>query len=142
MDIIWIFLLIGLGLGAILSLIFGMFSNTGNTVYSRNIFGIQSTELITNIVVMAMGAAIVFLSVVSFLIKDLEYPQRSPLYFTTETLMMALSSSSIIFLMTFFRGYSFTSSTIEEFFLMFMKFGILHILLQFSGFYSFIFPPK
>jgi hypothetical protein len=91
---------------------------------------------------MAMGAAVVFLSVVSFLIKDLEYPQRSPLYFTIETLMMALSSSTIIFLMTYFRGYSFTISTFEEFFLLFAKFGILHILLQFSGFYSFVFPPK
>lgn len=142
MDIIWIFLLVGLGIGAILSLLFGVFSNTGNTVYSRNIFGIQSTQLITNIVVMAMGATVVFLSVVSFLIKDLEYPQRSPLYFTIETLIMALSSSTIIFLMTYFRGYSFTLSTFEEFFLLFAKFGILHILLQFSGFYSYIFPPK
>lgn len=142
MDIIWIFLLIGLGLGSILSLLFGLFSNVGDARYSRSIFGIQSTELITSTVVMIMGAAIVFLSVVSFLIKDTTYPQRSPLHFTIETLMMALSSSTIIFLMTYLRGYSFTTSTLEEFFILFLKFGILHVLLQFSGFYSYIFPPK
>ena len=142
MDLIWIFLLVGLGLGSILSLIFGLFSNAGDARYSRSIFGIQSTELITSTVILIVGASLVFLSVVSFLIKDVAYPQKSPLHFTIETLMMGLSSSSIIFLMTYFRGYSFTSNTVEEFFILFLKFSILHILLQFSGFYSYIFPPK
>jgi hypothetical protein len=142
MDLIWIFLLIGLGLGSILSLLFSLFSKTGTTTYSRTLYGIESTELITNIIVMFIGASLIVLSVVSFLVKDVTYPQRSPLYFTIETLLMALLSSVIIFLMTYFRGYKFTISTIEEFFILFLKFGILHILLQFSGFYSYIFASK
>lgn len=142
MDLIWIFLLIGLGLGSIFSLLFGLFSKTGNTGYSRSFYGIESSELITDTIIMIVGASLIVLSVVSFLVKDVTYPEKSPLYFTIETLMMSLSSSMIIFLMTYFRGYGFTMSTIEEFFILFLKFGILHILLQFSGFYSYIFPPK
>ena len=136
MDLIWIFLIVGLGLGAILSAVFGVFSKSGTSSYSRSIFGIQSTELITNTVILVVGATVIFLSVVSALVKDLTYPNKRPVNFAVETLTMATMSSLIIFLMTYLRGYSFTKSTVEEFFVLFAKFGILHILLQFSGFYS------
>jgi len=141
MDLIWIFLIVGLGLGGIMSVVFNLFSKQGSTAYSRSIFGIQSTDLITDTVVLIVGATVVFLSVVSALVKDLTYPNKKPLNFAVETITMATLSSLIIFLMTYPRGYPFTSKTVEEFGILFAKFGVLHILLQFSGFYSYVFPP-
>jgi predicted transglutaminase-like protease len=142
MDPLWIFLIIGLGLGGIFSFIFGTYSTAGTTAYSRTFLGMQSTNLLTNTIVFVVGATVVFLSVVASLVKDLTYPQKSPISFTLEALAMATFSSLTIFLMTILRGYKISSSTFEEFFVLFAKFGVLHILLQFSGFYSYIFPPK
>jgi hypothetical protein len=142
MDLIWIFLIVGLGLGGIMSVVFDLYSKKGSTAYSRSIFGIQSTDLITDSIVLIVGATLVFLSVVSAIVRDFTYPKKKPMNFAIETLTMATLSSLIIFLMTYLRGYPFTTKTVEEFGILFAKFGILHVLLQFSGFYSYIFPPK
>jgi hypothetical protein len=141
MDPLWIFLSVGLGMGIILSVLFGMYNKNTSIYYSKNIFGMSSTKLITDAIILLVGTSFLFLSTVSFIVKDLNYPQKSPLYFTIETLMMALFSALTIFVMTIFRGYQITSNTFLEFGVLAMKFGILHILLQFSGFYSYIFPP-
>lgn len=135
----WIFLLVGLAIGGVLSVIFGVYSKTGSSSYSRTIFGMQSTQLITDAVLLLVGASVVFLAVVSALVKDLAYPTKKPLSFAMETLAMATFSSMTIFLMTYLRGIRFSKTTVEEFFILFAKFGVLHILLQFSGFYSYIF---
>jgi hypothetical protein len=139
MDLMWISLLVGLAIGGVLSLVFGLYSKAGSSSYSRSIFGIQSTQLITDAVLMLVGASVVFLAVVSALVKDLAYPNKKPLNFAMETLAMATFSSMIIFLMTYLRGVRFSGATVEEFFVLFAKFGVLHVLLQFSGFYSYIF---
>jgi hypothetical protein len=139
MDLMWISLLVGLAIGGVLSLVFGLYSKAGSSSYSRSIFGIQSTQLITDVVLMLVGASVVFLAVVSALVKDLAYPNKKPLNFAMETLAMATFSSMIIFLMTYLRGVRFSGATVEEFFVLFAKFGVLHVLLQFSGFYSYIF---
>jgi hypothetical protein len=135
----WIFLLVGLAIGGVLSVIFGVYSKAGSSSYSRTIFGMQSTQLITDAVLLLVGASVVFLAVVSALVKDLAYPTKKPLSFAMETLAMATFSSMTIFLMTYLRGIRFSKTTVEEFFILFAKFGVLHILLQFSGFYSYIF---
>jgi hypothetical protein len=139
MDLMWISLLVGLAIGGVLSLIFGLYSKAGSSSYSRSIFGIQSTQLITDAVLMLVGASVVFLAVVSALVRDLAYPNKKPLNFAMETLAMATFSSMTIFLMTYLRGVRFSGATVEEFFVLFAKFGVLHVLLQFSGFYSYIF---
>jgi len=141
MDPLWIFLSVGLGMGIILSVLFGIYNKNTSVYYSKNIFGMSSTKLITDAIILLVGTSFLFLSTVSFIVKDLNYPQKSPLYFTIETLMMSLFSALTIFVMTIFRGYQITSETFLEFSVLAMKFGILHILLQFSGFYSYIFPP-
>jgi hypothetical protein len=53
---------------------------------------------------------------------------------------MALFPSSVIFLMTYFRGHSIDQNTWLEYFGLCIKFGLLHILFQFSGVYTSILP--
>ena len=62
--------------------------------------------------------------------------------FTIETLVVGIIPSLIILLMTILRGYTITNVTAGEFMILVVKFSVLHILLQFSGFYSSLFPPK
>lgn len=142
MDSIWWSVIIGLLFGGILSLLFDTLSKKSSSSKSRNFIGMDSQALITDSIVLIVVASFVFLSTVSVLIRDLDYPTKSPVKFTIETLMMSIIPSVTIFAMTSFRGYKITSSTFEEFSILAVKFGLLHILLQFSGFYSYVFPPK
>ena len=62
--------------------------------------------------------------------------------FTLETILMAVLPSIGFLAMAVLRGYRIDSKVSEEFSILVLKFGVLHLLLQFSGFYSNIFPPK
>jgi hypothetical protein len=142
MNPIILSLLGGLGVGGILAAIFALNEKKGKSSFSKSVFGMESTDLIADLIVFALGITVVFLGAVSLYVRDLTYPSKSPWSFTLETFAMALLGSSIIFIMTRLRGYPITTKTFEEFGLVVLKFGVLHILLQFSGFYSYIFPPK
>ena len=132
-------MLLGIFAGGILSVVFGLKQTSGTSELSRTIFGIQSNDLIANLILFAIGLTVVFLSVVSIFVKDLTFPNKYPLKFTIETLFMALTGSSIVFLMSYLRENKVSITTFFEFLLLFVKFGVLHILLQFSGFYSSVF---
>jgi hypothetical protein len=142
MDSIWWSLLIGLLCGGVLATVFGIYNKqlAGSTI--KTLFGVQSTTWITDAIVLILAASFVLLSAVSVITRDLTYPINKPLNFTLETLLMAFLPSVVLFAMTVLRGYKINSSSYEEFTVLLVKFGLLHILLQFSGFYSSVFPPK
>ena len=141
MELIWWAVIIGILLGGISSAIFGVYSKRGSVSYSRNIFGFQSSNLISDIVILLVAASFIFLTTVSIMVRDVAYPVSMPLHFTVETLLMAFLPACIIFAMTLFRGYPITLETFEDFGILAVKFGLLHVLLQFSGVYSYVFPP-
>ena len=142
MDSIWVALIIGIALGGVISLVFGILSKKGADAFSRNIFGMSSSVLVTNGLVLVVAGAFIFLATLSALVRDLAYPTTFPVQFTIETLLMAFMPSVVIFVMTKFRGLPIDAKTFAEFGVLVAKFGLLHILLQFSGFYSYVFPPK
>jgi len=139
MDSIWLALIGGLVLGAIFSVVFGIFNKKSSDSLSRNIFGMSSSVLVTDAIVIVIVGSFVFLSTISAIVKDLAYPRAKPINFTVETLLMAFMPASIIFVMTYLRGFPIELKTWEEFGVLSVKFGLLHILLQFSGFYSYAF---
>jgi hypothetical protein len=83
-----------------------------------------------------LGLAILYLLIASILIRDISYPRSHPLLFTTETILFSFVTGLIYFLMAYGRGVLGWIS-IFEYLLISIKFGVLHILLQFSGFYSY-----
>ena len=86
-----------------------------------------------------VGFGIVFgsyLILLSIFNRDLKYPKEHPLLFTLETLLFSFTGSSLVFLMAHGRGV-LSLKTLVSFLIDSLKFGILHILLQFSGFYSY-----
>ena len=78
----------------------------------------------------------IYLIVMSILKRDLKYPIAHPWLFTLETLLVSFTMGLIVVLMSYGRG-EFSVKTLLEFVLMTLKFGVFHILLQFSGFYSY-----
>lgn len=142
MELLYIAAFAGIALGAILSIVFGVYSRTGAESYIRSLFGMSSYDLIFGGIIFVLVASFLFLATISGVVKDLAYPKMRPVNFTIETLLMAILPASVFLVMTVLRGYSITATTFEEFSVLLVKFGLLHILLQFSGFYSSIFPPK
>jgi hypothetical protein len=141
MDILWIAVGVGLFIGSILSVLFGIYNRAGTEPYIRNIFGMSSADLIFDGIVCILAFGCLFLAVVSIVIRDNIYPSQFPLKFTLETLLMSVIPASIFLVMANFRGYKIDSKVGMEFSVLLLKFAILHLLLQFSGFYSDTFPP-
>lgn len=142
MDIIWKFIGFGIVISIIISTVFGIYSKSTATPYIRTLFGVSSNDLIFGMMILVILSTFFVLSVVSGLVRDLTYPTKNPIEFTIETLVVGIVPSLIILLMTVLRGYTITNVTAEEFMILVVKFSLLHILLQFSGFYSSVFPPK
>jgi hypothetical protein len=142
MDILWISAIVGVLLGLGTSVIFGIYSKPTANAYIRTLFGLSSYNLIFDGIIFILAACFLLLATMSGVIRDLAYPTAKPLNFTLETLLMAFLPASVFLIMTPLRGYTLTGLSFEEFMVLVVKFGLLHILLQFSGFYSNIFPPK
>jgi len=140
MNNIIYFGLIGLVLGGMASIGLNIYSKTSASRYTYVIFGLDVTELLSDIMILSIVFGVILLSGFSVLIRDLRYPKEEPVKFTIETLIMALVPSAIIFLMTYFRGHSIDEQTWLEYFGLCIKFGLLHILFQFSGVYTSILP--
>lgn len=141
MNLLWISLGIGLIIGLSMSVFFGLYNRAGAETYLRTFLGVSSYDLIFNGMIFIISAGFLFLAAVSFVIRDTWYPTTRPWNFTVETIMMSFLPASVFLMMGPLRGYSLSSELFGEFALLSAKFGILHLLMQFSGFYSSVFPP-
>jgi hypothetical protein len=132
----------GLAVGGALSVILNVYNKSTANAVSYSIFGLNISTLITQSTIFGLALTIALLSGYSVIVRDLTYPRAQPIRFTIETLYMALSCSSFIFVMAFLRGYTIDMDVSIEFLALLVKFGLLHTLLQFSGIYSQLFPYK
>ena len=108
---------------------------------SFNSWFMKNANLITQwgaIIIVAL--CIIYLTILSILVKDFKYPREHPYLFTLETILFSVGTGAIIFLMAYGRE-DLSSATWIEFLIISLKFGILQILLQFSGFYTYAFTP-
>lgn len=143
MDLTYIYIgSAGIILGLILSGLFGIYNRSSASSFTTKYLGSSITDVITNCTIFSIGLAIAILAVSSTFVRDVSYPIGSPISFILETILMGTLCSSIIFVMTVLRGYKISTTTIFEFLALFVKFGLLHILFQFSGVYSELFPYK
>jgi hypothetical protein len=135
---------IGLALGGLLSLVFGRFALPTRIPFQFTIGGFSTGILLTNIVLIAIVGAIVFFGYVSIVVQDTAFPRAHPWLFLVETLVVAFVPASVIYVMQDFRddGDFNLSKLNQEFLLLGAKFGIFHLLFQFSGLYSYLFAPS
>jgi hypothetical protein len=132
--------ILGLALGGILSAVFGRYVLPTKIPFEFTIGGVSTGLILTNLLLIAVVTAIVFLGYVSMVVQDTAFPGTHPWLFLAETLIVALVPASVIYVMTDFRdnGKVDFPPTVE-YFLLATKFGIFHLLFQFSGIYTFMF---
>ena len=142
MELMWWALIIGAILGVALSAVFGIYSTKTSNSWSMSILGMNSGDLITDGIFLILAASVVFLATVAGLVRDVYYPMNRPWAFTAEVFLMAIPPALTFLVMVALRGYALTTADVwEKFAILILKFGLLHVLLQFSGFYSDILPP-
>jgi ABC-type uncharacterized transport system permease subunit len=127
----------GLVLGVLISLLFAKYFR--NNSMNNSLFGMDINVFMTNLLMFSVIFAIVIFSTLSYLVKDLTYPRENPVYFTLETLFSSFVPSSMFYAILFLRGIPATQYRNIEYILLSAKFGLLHILFQFSGFYTYAF---
>jgi hypothetical protein len=77
--------------------------------------------------------------IISIIVKDLDYPVKNPWKFTVETLLMALLPSLALLAIIYMRTNKINSKDMIDFGILTAKFGVFHILLQFTGYYTYVF---
>jgi hypothetical protein len=135
---------LGLALGGLLSLVFGRFALPTRIPFQFTIGGFSTGVLLTNIVLAVIIGAIVFFGYVSIIVQDTVFPRAHPWLFLIETLVVGFVPASVIYVMQDFRDDgNFNISQLNlEFLLLGAKFGIFHMLFQFSGLYSYLFGTR
>jgi hypothetical protein len=130
----------GLGLGALLSLIFGRFALPTKIPSEFVIGGFPVGVILADFILFAVVGAIVFFGYVSMIVQDTAFPREHPWLFIVETLIVSFLPASIIYVITDFRdnGRLDLSSLNREFLLLAAKFGLFHLLFQFSGVYTYM----
>ena len=131
----------GIILGGLLSYLFGSVALPTKIPFEFTIGGISTNLIIVNLLVTVLVGAIVFLGYVAAIVKDTAFPARKPLLFLIETIVVAFLPASVIYLMTDIRtnGKLDFKELNMNFLLLAAKFGIFHLLFQFSGVYSYFF---
>jgi hypothetical protein len=129
---------VGLVLGTVLSYIFGSVVLPTKIPFEFTIGGLSSNLVIVNVLVVALVSAVIFLGYVAAIVRDTDFPSKNPWLFIAETAVVAFVPASVIYIMSDFRGAPATDLNIN-FLLLAAKFGIFHLLFQFSGVYTYFF---
>jgi hypothetical protein len=130
---------IGIGLGVVFSIVLGIYSNPTADTYTRELFGISSQTFLMYVTLFLTAFVIALFTAFSVLIRDSEYPTEHPGKFTLETFVVSAVPAAVIFIVAGFRGLPIGKKLFIEFGTLVVKFGLAHLLLQFSGMYSMIF---
>lgn len=131
----------GVLLGALLSYIFGSVALPTKIPFEFTIAGLSSSLILANILLAVIVGAIVFLGYVAAIVRDTAFPAAHPWLFLAETAGVAFIPASVLYIMSHVRttGVIDITDLNVSFLLLAAKFGIFHLLFQFSGVYSYFF---
>ena len=130
-------IIVGTLIGIIISYLFVKHGYVNK--YEVDVFGINSNNLITGIMLFCIVGGVVALAGMSAIIKDIEFIKKEPFKFTIETLIMALLPTIAFVGVIYLRTNKFNNKNIIESSVLFAKFAALHVLLQISGYYRYVF---
>jgi hypothetical protein len=129
--------IIGAIIGVILTVLYDRYGIVKS--YQINLFGINSNSLITGVVIFILVCSFVVLSGISVIVRDIGYIVKEPLQFTIEVLAMGILPTLAFIILMYYRTGKITSRRILESVALLVKFAGLHVLLEISGYYRYVF---
>lgn len=130
---------IGTLIGIIFSYIFTRYHIKIKTDFYANIFGINSNDLISGLLLFIVFGGVAGLAGIGAIIKDYDFIIQKPSVFIIETLLISILPTIGFAYIIFYRTKHITSSNIFELLILALKFAALHVLLQISGYYRYVF---
>jgi hypothetical protein len=127
----------GIAIGVFADILFVHGSMKNNASNSVSIYGMNANSLIANVLFGSLVLSLVVFAGLSYVVQDLKYPREHPISFTLETLCATFVPGLILYVIMLFRGVSITTHRHLEYLAMSVKFGLLHIMFQFSGVYTY-----
>jgi len=129
--------IIGAIIGIILTVLYDKYGIVKS--YQVNLFGINSNSLITAVILFILVCSFVVLSGISVIIRDIGYIVKEPFQFTVELLAMGILPTLAFIIVMYYRTGNINSRRILESAALLIKFAGLHVLLEISGYYRYIF---
>lgn len=124
----------------------GMFDTLFKFKTNGHGFNVVWPPLLTGLIIVMLVVVVLGSVVAGCWVGDIVFPKMHPYIFTLETLAMSLGSALIVFIFRFTRtdprARPSWLDTLKEYGLLAVKFGIMHLIFQFTGFYSWAFPDS
>ena len=130
---------IGTLIGIIFSYIFTKYHIKIKKDYHADLFGVNSNELISGLLLFVIFGGVAGLAGMGVIIKDYDFIIKKPNVFIIETLLISILPSIAFAYVIFYRTKHITSANIFELIILSLKFAALHVLLQISGYYRYVF---
>ena len=123
--------------------------NWFNGVGSNIPTNVKLPNILVAIIILGLILVVIVGTIFSCWVGDIVFPFTNPLIFTGETLVMSLGMASLCSVLFYFTRKSdatkakqpfFSSESLLELGILTAKFGLLHLVFQFTGFYSWVYP--
>lgn len=126
----------GIITGLLVSMTFHMYSKRTTDEYTRLIFGVNSTSVIKNLLVMNILFLTVVFGWLSLFIRDVKFPSDHPLLFLWETFLVGVIPASTVFIVYYLRHIPLGRDSVYGFIVLVVKCMLAHVLFQVSGVYT------
>jgi hypothetical protein len=100
--------------------------------------GVNIPMILTDATTATLVGTVVALAAGAVLVRDGTYPRANPGKFTLEVALMSTLPVVPLVVMDYFRGLGLGAATWGEAGVLAAKFGLLHVLLQYSGVYGYV----
>ena len=135
--------LIAIGIGGFFGLVLAYAfkvnaKNTSNKL-AYQIFGGDHIKFVNNIVIGLATMGFVVMAAVSTTVRDIDFVKKGPANFIGETAVASILPALVIVIAAWMREYPMNMNMFWIFLLFAVKCGILHLLFQFTGYYSYLF---
>ena len=131
---------VGVFIGLIPAFVFTRYSKVDE--YVATVFSINNNVLLNGIIIVVTVGSVIALSGMSVVIHDYEYIVENPLKFFAELVAMGILPTLAVLALYYLRESKLTKKDIFALGLVALKFTILHVLLQLSGYYRYIFEKN
>lgn len=126
-------------IGLVISYIFKIKTKSSVDKFTKEFTGESHIKFINHLVMAFATMGFVIMAAVGLIVKDLDFVKREPMNFLGETVVASFLPAVVIVFAAWSRSYPLNMGTFKMFMLFAIKCGLLHLLFQITGYYTYLF---
>lgn len=128
-------------IGLVISLVFQIKTKSSVDKITKQFTGESHIKFINHLVMAFATMGFVIMAVIGMIVKDFDFVTNEPFNFLGETIVASFLPAIVIVFAAWSRSYPLNMETFKMFMLFAVKCGLLHLLFQITGYYTYLFPP-